>query len=98
MSNIPTLRPCPHCGGAAKMKTTRSKNVWVECDICQAFLLVVFRGEDGEQRATESWNRRAVDPLVADFIAKFRDLQQDNKKSVRALRIAYSKIHHLAKP
>lgn len=35
---------------------------------------------------------------IQDFITKFRDYQPDNQKSLRALRLAYSKVHHLARP
>ncbi len=45
----------------------------------------------------EAWNRRSVDPVIQDFMEKFRDHQPDNQKSNRALRIAYAKAQQLLK-
>lgn len=60
------LKPCPFCGGTAKVRylrspwsgpTSQKKYFYVECQRC----LVKTRPEGNEQRAKETWERRAND-------------------------------------
>ncbi|HJC89564.1 MAG TPA: Lar family restriction alleviation protein [Candidatus Mediterraneibacter excrementigallinarum] len=57
MSEI-KLKPCPFCGGEAKLTGNPYAEMWVvECGICHALSDVCHTQED----AAEKWNRRESD-------------------------------------
>ena len=50
------LKPCPFCGGKAKLLADHGNiKFWVCCKKCIADTLIY----DSKQEAIESWNRRA---------------------------------------
>jgi Lar family restriction alleviation protein len=59
------LKPCPFCGGEAKLLTENfGEYVWAKCEVCgvqtsRYYVRAVVDGKDGEKRAIEAWNRRA---------------------------------------
>lgn len=61
------LKPCPFCGGAAKLRVSEEawdSSVYVECTKCGASTkmwpyVFEFEEEGATNRAVESWNRRA---------------------------------------
>lgn len=102
------LLPCPFCGREAKMLQpveglgmqwnayctgADDPDSQPDCGIVQFGLCGQSQSE-----VAALWNRRWVNPAIRDFLEKFRDYQPDNKKSNRALRIAYSKVHHFLTP
>ena len=51
------LKPCPFCGGEAKVLYLPNKCGWnVYCRMCEVEMLY-----DSEQEAIEAWNRRVDD-------------------------------------
>lgn len=56
------LKPCPFCGGKAKIRyETELSGFFVECLKClasSAISLEVGKGEDAKLHAIESWNCR----------------------------------------
>ena len=68
----PELKPCPFCGGKAKLKLGMPyqqkpdrKQAFVQCTSCQAKTITYFRlpyqsWEDTKRYAIEAWNRRGV--------------------------------------
>ena len=56
--SLPPLKPCPFCGGKARLlfKPIMDSELWVcECDDCFAKTY----HEDTQREAVEAWNRRA---------------------------------------
>lgn len=66
MTDTPTLRPCPHCGGSARLVSytvdVSGKEIdWsVECenDECSAVMSLNYGADDVDATAA-TWNRRA---------------------------------------
>lgn len=58
------LKPCPFCGGKAKMKASWSASVYVECMSCFAQAMHFLPAADycADDRAAEAWNRRTYQP------------------------------------
>lgn len=55
------LKPCPFCGGEAKVKAySNGTHFWcqVSCDRC-GVTQDGIRNDYGEKQAVEAWNRRA---------------------------------------
>ncbi len=104
--NAAILRACPFCGRPGAMiqlgdgiGATFNAYCTGSEDMENADCGVVQYGLSGQtqEHVAALWNRRAPEPVIVDFLRKFRDYQPDNKKSTRALRIAWSKISHLAR-
>lgn len=58
------LKPCPFCGGEAKVKAySNGYNIWfrVMCDDCGVAQDGIRNGYYGEEQAIEAWNRRVHD-------------------------------------
>ncbi len=50
------LKPCPFCGGKARVKCSIKEDLWgVACYKCECCTKVFF----SEEEAIEAWNRRA---------------------------------------
>lgn len=61
------LKPCPFCGGEAKVKRySNGYNFWclVKCDDCGVEQDSIRNGYYGEKQAVEAWNRRPSDEKV----------------------------------
>lgn len=63
MSEQTELKPCPHCGGEAKLEQMGYPH-HVFCTNCYARVTGTGFGSEGERSAIEAWNRRAGDELV----------------------------------
>ena len=50
------LKPCPFCGGKARLCISEYIPPWIECD-CGVFT----EGQNTAEEAAEMWNRRATD-------------------------------------
>ena len=62
------LKPCPFCGGAAKLKFRDDGrlSVFVQCKSCWAKSLTIIKypymgRKDAQDAAIEAWNRRVKD-------------------------------------
>ncbi len=60
------LKPCPFCGGEAKMLEEYDVMIgktyyFVECTECTG---TIFSGEINEKEAIEAWNRRVNDDTL----------------------------------
>ena len=58
------LKPCPFCGGVAKLNTFKTKKLYlrsvgyfIECTVCKNRTTMNLNAED----SIEAWNRRAND-------------------------------------
>lgn len=48
------LKPCPFCGGEAKLYKAKSWEIFVECTSCHTDSAIFYDVE----KAIEAWNRR----------------------------------------
>lgn len=54
------LKPCPFCGGDAKLNSSMF-NVWtVNCTVCEIGTRVDYFCFDPKGKAISTWNRRAI--------------------------------------
>lgn len=55
------LKPCPFCGGKAKLMhyKIKSDDWWyVACEACEVALDPLYFGEQDKEQAIERWNKR----------------------------------------
>lgn len=57
------LKPCPFCGGEARMESVDLGVFWVECKNCYAETICA----DTEDEAAAAWNRRVTDEMEDDL-------------------------------
>jgi len=50
------LKPCPFCGGRAKLKSDATEKLW--WIICQGKCLATIPPMDGKEDIIEAWNMR----------------------------------------
>lgn len=89
MRDLPTIAPCPFCGGKAHMHAVRDGRQ-VGCHTCLANGPAEYHGPDGyegaEQRAIDAWNRRAGQRLAAgaeaEQLAAFANNLAANQQSL----------------
>lgn len=57
------LKPCPCCGGPAKMMQGDAGWTWVECANCGlATMYRISAGDDCRPLVAEAWNKRTAAP------------------------------------
>lgn len=70
------LKPCPFCGGKAKLIFRFGIDICCECTECEARTKMFFvrdtapdvmdEFEDAKAKATKMWNRRVNDDMVSE--------------------------------
>ncbi len=61
---IEELKPCPFCGGEARMMDMGYPH-WIYCLNCGAKVHGRKYGEEGEKASIEAWNRRESDNRIS---------------------------------
>lgn len=73
MQEIAKLKPCPFCGGKAKIYN-RGDACHVHCTVCKATSATWYNGADYSckylLKAIQEWNNREITPDVIDRISQ----------------------------
>ena len=87
MAEEQTLRPCPLCGGSAKLWRALNLNAWISCVGTCAVLVSSEYSTDAE--AIAAWNARPIEGALVEALAsieaKARELANDSMTSNRGM-------------